>query len=1049
MVRIRLLGGFAVQCDGTAVPEDAWRLRKARSLVKLLALAPGHVLHRERACELLWPDRDAKAAANNLHQALHAARRALTAAGADGAAAIALRDDALSLQGDVEVDLETAVAAIAAAREDGGAAAYEAALAGATEALLPEDAYEDWAIAHRDALRELVTAAHLELAALLEPDAAAEVLRRAMALDPLDERATRALMRAHAGAGRRQRALEAFERLRAELRRAYAAEPDEETRRLYRELLVGDGGERSAAAPPPAPDAAGAHPLPLPLTSFVGRERELGELARLLARTRLLTVTGPGGSGKTRLALELAARRDGEARLVELAPLADPALVASHVAAALGLALPVDADPADALARAIGARELLLVLDNCEHLVGAIAALAAALLARCPGLRVLATSREPLHVGGEVAWPAPSLSLPAADGDPLASEAVALFLDRAAAAAPGLAPADGDAEAVATICRRLDGMPLAIELAAARTRHLSAAQLADRLGAALDLLGSGRRPGLDRQQTLRATLDWSYALLDDEERALFARLSVLAGDFGLDAADAVGGDVLDVLSRLVDKSLVLADRHGDEIRYRLLETFRQYGRERLGDAGEPAAAHRRHFLALAERLAPAAERGEDDGWIRTLTAEHPNLRAAIASGLRDAPDEALRLVAALHRFWLDGGHLVEGRRWCEQALAARPRRDGLRARALTVAGSLEFRRGRHRGRIAPYEELLELERERAVPADLGRALLLNAMTAWMTMEWERALALCGEAAGCGVPMVEASARHLAALAHWYRGAPAACRAELDRTGALVSALPDDADPAFLVVLIGLPVVPDLGAPRIVHEETLATFRHCGPRQAEGYLRMLDAQIARFELREERAQSLAAEAVERFRALDDRRGMAHALGLASAVARGRGDAPAARALLAESNALRRATGDTRLIGLGLNLEALLEGVLGDPERARALFAEVEERFARQGDAPGLGGALCTHGAFELAQGAPAVARELLERASAAQEGQRLRRAQAWIDVALADALAARGEHDRALATLERVAGEMAALGEPGGTAACAQAKARLQSALSGR
>src|SRR4051794_39950765 len=336
MLDIRLLGGFAVQVEGTEVPEDAWRLRKARALMKLLALAPGHRLHRDQASALLWPDReDARATANNLHQAVYAARRALDAAGADGAAVLALRDDVLSLNGELNVDVVELEAAVAAARADGSAGAFDAALALAHAELLPEDRYEDWTTDRREALRELVTAAHLELAQLLDADAAAETLQRALALDPLHERATRDLMRAYAHAGRRQRALEAFEQLRSALITAYAADPDEETRRLYRELLAAAGDD----------EAAPGGSLPLALTRFIGRERELGEVGRLLGRTRLLTITGPGGSGKTRLALEAAARETREVRLVELAPLADPALVASPVAAGAGRAAPARARP--------------------------------------------------------------------------------------------------------------------------------------------------------------------------------------------------------------------------------------------------------------------------------------------------------------------------------------------------------------------------------------------------------------------------------------------------------------------------------------------------------------------------------------------------------------------------------------------------------------------------------------------------------------------------------------------------------------------------------
>jgi predicted ATPase/DNA-binding SARP family transcriptional activator len=1039
MLDIQLLASFAVQVDGTPVPEDAWRLRKARALVKLLALAPGHRVHREQAVALLWPDRadDARAVANNLHQAVYAARRALDAAGADGGAILALRDDVLALTGDVRVDALELEAAITAARAAGTPAAFEHALAGAGGELLPEDRYEDWTTERREALRELVTGAYLDLAQLVDEDAAAEVLQRALALDPLHERATRHLMRAYVQAGRRQRALEAFEQLRTGLRNAYAADPDSKTRRLYRELLAGnaDGTDSIAAA------------LPLALTSFIGRARELGEVARLLSRTRLLTITGPGGSGKTRLALEAAARAHGEVRLAELAPLADPALLPAPVAAGLGVKLPSDVDPVEGLARAVGERELLLVLDNCEHLVAATAELAAALLARCPGLRILATSREPLHIAGEVAWRAPSLSLPAGDADPLASEAVSLFIDRATAAAPELELGRDDVEAAATICRRLDGMPLAIELAAARIRHLSPAQLAERLGTALDVLGTGSRTALDRQQTLRATLDWSYALLDDDERALFAALSVFAGDFDIEAAEAVGGQPLDVLGRLVDKSLVLVDRHDDAVRYRLLETFRQYGREHLSDRARPEAAHRRHYLELAERLAPAGELGEDDAWIRALTAEHPNLRAAIASGVRSAPEDALRLVTALHRFWLDGGHILEGRRWCDQALAARPERDALRARALTVAGSLEFRRGRHEGGLELYAELLDVERERGEPQALSSALVFNSMCAYMTMDYTRVHELTAEAITCGDPLVQASARHIEGVTHWYSGEPQICRGAYAQARAILAGVPNDHAPTFLVLLAGLPVVHDFGPPRVVHEETLATFRQCGPRQAEGYLCMDEAQFARFERDYVRAQALAEEAVARFRSLGDRRGTALALGRASCVARSSGDLDRARELLASSQQLRDLTGDTRLIGVGIGNEALLEGVAGNVDRARRLFGRVEERFTRQGDTPALGGALGNHGTFELAQGELETAREVLQQAIELVRLQRLTRALAWTMLAQAEVLAQLGDHEEANALIEQARKDMYRLREPGGTDRCNELRDLLQSSLS--
>jgi tetratricopeptide (TPR) repeat protein len=317
----------------------------------------------------------------------------------------------------------------------------------------------------------------------------------------------------------------------------------------------------------------------------------------------------------------------------------------------------------------------------------------------------------------------------------------------------------------------------------------------------------------------------------------------------------------------------------------------------------------------------------------------------------------------------------------------------------------------------------------------------------MTMEWDRALALCEEALGCGDALVEASARHIEGLTHWFRGAPLESRVAFAQAEAVLAGLPDDHPPAFLVVLIGLPVVHDFGTPRVVHEETLATFRHCGPRQAEGYLRMDEAQFARFDGDHDRAQALAARAVARFRSLGDRRGTALALGRASCVARSRGDPATARELLAESNELRRATGDTRLIGMGIGLEGLLEAVAGDPARARALFTAVEERFIRQGDTPGHAGALQNHGTFELAQGRFESARSLLERSAAGQRLQRLRRTMAWTQLALAEALAALGSEPEAHALLEEAEAEMQRLGEPGGAEGCAALQARLQSLLS--
>jgi tetratricopeptide (TPR) repeat protein len=317
----------------------------------------------------------------------------------------------------------------------------------------------------------------------------------------------------------------------------------------------------------------------------------------------------------------------------------------------------------------------------------------------------------------------------------------------------------------------------------------------------------------------------------------------------------------------------------------------------------------------------------------------------------------------------------------------------------------------------------------------------------MTMDWNQTLGLCAEAINCGEPLLEASARHIEGLTHWFRGAPQDSEAAFDNARTILAELPSDHPPGFNVLLVGLPVVHDFGAPRVVHEETLATFRHCGPRQAEGYLRMAEAQFARFEGDHDRAQELADDAVARFRLLGDRRGSALALGCASCVARSGGNIAAARSLLEESMELRRATGDTRLIGIGVGLEALLEAVAGDPARARTLFAEVEDHFTRQGDTPAMGGVFLNRGAFELAQGEFDSARELLELSAVNGVYQRLIRALAWANIARAEAVAALGDVSQAHALLEEARADMEQLGEPGGLEGCAALEARLQSPLS--
>jgi predicted ATPase/DNA-binding SARP family transcriptional activator len=551
------------------------------------------------------------------------------------------------------------------------------------------------------------------------PELAAE-LRSLADANPLAERTQALLMRALYKAGQQADALVVYTRARDALAAELGVDPSPELEQTYLAVLRQQLPARSR--PEPGAFREGPRPavsvrLPAQLTSFVGREKETGLIADLLTRDRLVTLTGTGGVGKTRLAIECASRLAETMAhgvcLTELGPLADPAEVPGAVLAALGLGggglLPGgnpgstgrEADPMERLAGALASHEVLLVLDNCEHLIDAAAALADAVLAGCPRVRILATSREPLGITGEVIYSVPPLESPPelgapAPADVLAYPAARLFTDRAVAGA-GFAIDEDTALDVARICRALDGIPLAIELAAARLRTLSAAQVAERLSHKFTLLTGGSRTAAARHRTLRAVVDWSWEMLSGRERMLARRLAVFRGGATLEAAQRVGvgrltgpddlpGDeVVDVLAALVDKSLVIADwapnpvgsgaagQEGTGRRYRMLETIREYCLDQLTAAGERDQVHRVHaeyFLGLAEDAEPELRRAGQLYWMRILITENENLNAAVRWSIdRREADLALRLAGALGYYWFLRGKHVEQRPLADALLA--------------------------------------------------------------------------------------------------------------------------------------------------------------------------------------------------------------------------------------------------------------------------------------------------------------------------------------------------------------------------------------------
>jgi predicted ATPase/DNA-binding SARP family transcriptional activator len=717
MLEVRLLGTFEVRHKKKPINISS---RPAQSLFAYLILSAGTAHRREKLAGLLWPDSLEETARDNLRHALWRVRKALQSA--SSVSCLQANDLTVTFNASAEYWLDASE--LEKVSENASTDELIAVLS-AYQGELLTGFYDEWVLLEREHLSSIFEHKMARLMSLLQdekrwPDIL-DWAERWISLGQKPEPAYRALMSAHAVKGDMSKVAATFERCVKSLNEL-GIEPSEQTRGLYERLKAGKATLGTRTAVPESErlkeSVSPRTNLPVPLTSFIGREKEVEEIIRSLGKNRLVTLAGSGGVGKTRLAIEAANRLlrkfKGGVWWVELAGLTDKTLVSQALAKALGLREIPNQSLNETLTNFLSSKQILLVLDNCEHLITACAQLADTFLSACPNLKILATSREALELTGEDVWHVPSLTLP----DPghislinvlMQYAGTRLFIERATAIKSDFLLTERKARFVAQVCRRLDGIPLAIELAAARVKVLSLEQIATLLNDRFHLLTSGSRTALPRHQTLRAAIDWSYDLLSDKEPDLFRRLAVFAGGCTLEEAQAVCSgeaievaEVLDLLTHLVGKSLVVMQEQNGEARYQMLETVREYALEKfleLSEAGQVRNRHLDFFVQLAEQGEPELQGAQQAIWLERLEIEHDNLRAALDWSLTGGELEAgLRLAGALWLFWDVHGYHHEGRVWSNRMLAkchgsAAAPSASARAKLLYVTGHLRQRQG--------------------------------------------------------------------------------------------------------------------------------------------------------------------------------------------------------------------------------------------------------------------------------------------------------------------------------------------------------------------
>ena len=976
---IRLMGAVEIEVHGLPLPR--LRSRKGVWLLALLALRKGKPVERDWIAGTLWPDSSQSQALAYLRHCLTELRHAL---GTEAARLQSPTSQALALDlMDAEVDVVTFDLGI----QKGDASGLQVAIAAYRGPLLG-DCPEEWALLERGNREQSYLAGLRTLAETAlergDSETAIECARRIIAVDPLQEAAHRILIRALASTGDVGAAVQAYRDLRLHLHRELNTEPGPLTTELYNRVRAG-ARQKVVAADVVVPShdvLPSPRRIPRPLTDLLGRSEEVAKVAARLRLRRLLTLTGTGGLGKTRLAVAVAEAlaedyADG-AWFVELAGLSDPNLVVQVVASTLGVRDEAGRTLHESLVSFLRSRLLLLVLDNCEHLLETCAVLVSDVLDACSGVRILATSRQALGITGEVNWPVPLLPVPdlahlPSDAEALLGElnqvaSVRLFLERAEAVQKDFALTPRNALSVARICERLDGIPLAIELAAGNVKVLPIEQIARRLHDVLRLLTRGSRTAQPRQQTLQATLDWSYDLLTEQERFLLRRLSVFADGWTLEASEWVGSsthddgihgsmplitgiEVLAVLTSLVDKSMVQVSERKDCIRYLMLETVRQYAWDRLVENGESEAVRARHrdvFLNLAE----AAERklgGMEQGeWLLRLEEDHENLLAALDCSLKEnGVGTALRFCRALSRFWIIRGHLSEGREWCVRILGKVE--GGERATVLDAVADLASHQGDYASTRGYAQESLgiyeELGDRRGVAASLNRL---------------------GDAECNQDDYVAAQGNFESSLVIYREtGDQAGLAQSLSRLGRVAN-FRDEHDKA-----------------RACFEESLGLYRALGDRSgAASCLNGLgNADYYQSDLTSARANYDQALAL--YKEIADKGGIAYSLNGLGIVASALAEHDAARSYYGDSLAIYQEMGDRRGIACLLHDLAGVAAVQRDHASAISHYQESVSISKEIGDRRGLANSLGRLGRLTMAEGDYSAARSILQSSLAIQ------------------------------------------------------------------